>query len=414
MPSWLDRFDWLVFNEKVMYCKVCNHEDLAHRADKEEKLFIGTDKFRIEPLKSHDKNPAHVTLVRAYNKILENKKETDNETENNNLNEKSGPMDILKSQLDERKRKQIDNLFSCSYYIAANNKPAGDMSELCNLIEKTGGDIGNMYRNNQACTKFIEAISDVFCDELKSELSAADYLSLLSDGSTDVTVKEQESVWIRFVSKQTGKCETKFVTLSEPTNGTSGEITKAILAGCKNIGIGYDSLKKKLICVNLDGATVNQGDITGVGKQLSDVAHPVCCSFWCGNHKLELAVMDAMKSPTNKNKKPKQSSTRGCAEDPENDIANVLAEVEEVVELVYKFYYGSAKRRKGLRSICEVLEEDPAYLAGYSSTRWAASRLRSFKAILEHFSAIVMHLENMQVDEDCKDKGTTSFALIKD
>ena len=64
----------------------------------------------------------------------------------------------------------------------------------------------------------------------------------------------------------------------------------------------------------------------------------VCCSFRYGNHKLEFAVMDAMK--VSKSKKPKPSSTRGSAYEYEADISNVLTEVKEVVEPVYKFYYG--------------------------------------------------------------------------
>ena len=52
MPSWLGEFDWLVYDEekKLMHCKVCR--SLPERAEKKDKLFVGTDKFRIEPIRN--------------------------------------------------------------------------------------------------------------------------------------------------------------------------------------------------------------------------------------------------------------------------------------------------------------------------------------------------------------------------
>ena len=85
-------------------------------------------------------------------------------------------------------------------------------------------------------------------------------------------------------------------------------------------------LSEKLVGCNFDGANVMIGAKGGVSKKLEDkVSHPICI-IHCVAHKLELAVLDAVKR---------------CPYLPTFDT----------VKEVYKFYYCSPKRRREVKRL---------------------------------------------------------------
>ena len=68
--------------------------------------------------------------------------------------------------------------------------------------------------------------------------------------------------------------------------------------------------------------------------------------------------------------------------------------VESGVDPIYRYYYGSAKRRRQVNAIADVIDEDPVYFSGPSGTRWMASRLRAYTAVKKHYNVVVMHMED--------------------
>ena len=59
-------------------------------------------------------------------------------------------------------------------------------------------NIGETYRNDKACIMFIEAFADVERGKLQEKLDAAKFISVMSDGSTDVSAIENEVIYIQF------------------------------------------------------------------------------------------------------------------------------------------------------------------------------------------------------------------------
>ena len=97
------------------------------------------------------------------------------------------------------------------------------------------------------------------------------------------------------------------------------------------------------------------GKKSGVAKQLQDVAqHPVCI-IHCVAHKLELAVLGAIKE------------------------TSYLAIFEEALKSVFKFYFYSPKRRREGNEIAAILDQDRVYYSRLQKTRWVASRFRAIK-----------------------------------
>ena len=82
----------------------------------------------------------------------------------------------------------------------------------------------------------------------------------------------------------------------------------------------------------MDGASVNQGRRTGVAKKIVDAFPHNVVNIWCVAHKLELAMLDAVKM-----------------------FSNVVAAVEECVDFVYRFYYRSPKRRRSVKQFGDII-----------------------------------------------------------
>ncbi|KAJ4937564.1 hypothetical protein JOQ06_002199, partial [Pogonophryne albipinna] len=79
--------------------------------------------------------------------------------------------------------------------------------------------------------------------------------------------------------------------------------------------------------------------------------------------------------------------------------------VEKGVDPIYRFYYGSGKRRMEVNAISAVIDEDPVYFSAPCGTRWMASRLRAYKAVIKNYNSVILHMEeasNRKTEEGAK------------
>ena len=115
--------------------------------------------------------------------------------------------------LHKEEEDKMVTLFNSAYYIANNENAFNDFPGLVKFKMKQGIKLGKTYRNPTACRKFIEAISDVFENDLKSMLAAQrprSYLSMLFDGANDKSLSEREIVYVKYMEKS-GVPTTKFI-----------------------------------------------------------------------------------------------------------------------------------------------------------------------------------------------------------
>ena len=139
------------------------------------------------------------------------------------------------------------------------------------------------------------------------------------------------------------------------------------------LSMSREDITPKMIGCTFDGASVSQGAKGGIVRKLQDEIGHTFVSLCCAPHKLEISLLDTTKAKHNK---------------------TMVEIVESGVDPIYRFYYGSAKHRRQLNEIAEVLEEDPVYFSGPCGTRWMASRLRAYSAFKKHFPSVIMHLED--------------------
>ena len=159
------------------------------------------------------------------------------------------------------------------------------------------------YRNDKSCGEFIDYLGKYIGDNLCSDLAKARFYSVLTDGSTDISTKEQESVFVLYFDPKPSEnpdrvsIKMAFLAINELNAKDDGGaradgITLAICNSFQSLGITV--FKSKLIGYGEDGASVNRGDKNGVKAKLQEMC-PWLIFNWCLGHRLELSIKEVMK-----------------------------------------------------------------------------------------------------------------------
>ena len=98
--------------------------------------------------------------------------------------------------LNEQDLERTKKKFQIAYYIAKEELPIVKFSTMLDLEEKLGIEVGTAYRNNNSGGVFIDYISESIAEELKQKLAKARFYSVLTDGSTDSAMSENEAVFV--------------------------------------------------------------------------------------------------------------------------------------------------------------------------------------------------------------------------
>ena len=106
------------------------------------------------------------------------------------------------------------------------------------------------------------------CDDLKKLIFKANYISVLSDGSTDSAVTEQEMIYVLFICE--GIPVLKYLSIENAKNADARGL-KSILEITFN-RFGIIRYYNKLVGLNLDGASINMGKHNGLNVLLRDEA----------------------------------------------------------------------------------------------------------------------------------------------
>jgi hypothetical protein len=87
--------------------------------------------------------------------------------------------------LDAATEEKLKKNFDLAYFLSKENLAFSKMSSLCELEERHGVDLGSGYKNNQACTTFLEYVAQDFREQLATLLGKVKFFSIPADGSTD-------------------------------------------------------------------------------------------------------------------------------------------------------------------------------------------------------------------------------------
>ncbi|CAG2256385.1 unnamed protein product [Mytilus edulis] len=204
-----------------------------------------------------------------------------------------------------------------------------DYSFMCDIQIENGMQLGNDHLGRDVCGNFSKAMSGVLSDKTKEYMKLVRFISIMSDGSTDSSVTEQESVLI-YVHPETHAPVTALASIENLESATANTVYAAIKSKC-GITLGNNEVEDqpKIACVNMDGAAVNMGAKNGVAKQINDQVNNKVIVMHCVAHKLELGILDAVK-----------------------DVV-YLKKIEDELKRICKFYSFSPKRGVELKKLSQ-------------------------------------------------------------
>ena len=126
--------------------------------------------------------------------------------------------------------------------------------------------------------------SEIKISKISFPLDKINYFSVLTDGSIDASVTEQEAMYILFLND--GAPKVRYFSVKSVKNANAAGIQESIQTAFNRFGV--TKFKDRIVGLNTDGAGFNMGPLNGLGKFVKDSALWLQ-SVHCFNHRIELA-----------------------------------------------------------------------------------------------------------------------------
>ena len=109
----------------------------------------------------------------------------------------------------QQDRATIGTLTEIAYMMAKTALPFTVFQHIAALEKRHGVALGVTYLNEKGCVELTNCVGESLEDELKATLAETRYFSILSDGSTDAGVIEQELFYVLYVGSDghIGQCQ---------------------------------------------------------------------------------------------------------------------------------------------------------------------------------------------------------------
>ena len=380
----LNTASWLTYkmadrdHVKSIACSVCTmfNEKLKSMRNYTPAFIDGSVNLRTSSFKDHASSDMHARAMM----LLKRKQAVD-------VHEYS-PIARVLSTMDETSKERMKRKFEVAFTIAKNNMALTKMKPICDLEERHGVDLGQGYKNNQACASFVEFIALDQRLSLLDALSRAKFYSFQADGTTDAGNAEDElflAVYLDY-SAADGRIHvvSKFFSVRRPHSGDAKGLFDCLQQAVKYVGLP-DDWNKKLVGFGCDGTSVNIAD-HGLKMYLQETA-PWIETFWCLAHRLELSLKDALKG-------------------------TLFTSVDEMLLRVYFLYEKSPKKCRELETVIEELQacltraefpkkggHKPLRACG---TRFIAHKVAALDRLLDRFGAYLNHLTTLVADPKTK------------
>ena len=139
------------------------------------------------------------------------------------------------------------------------------------------------------------SISDyLFQMDVKEKVSRANFIAILTDGTTDAAITEQEVVYLLYLDPDDFVPQLSFFTVSELHQGQDAAILKSAIVNAFT-GNGMEDALRKIVFFGSDGTWINSGlKFEMITKLKEDFEWVVF--VWCLSHRLELAMKGFLKN----------------------------------------------------------------------------------------------------------------------
>ena len=90
-------------------------------------------------------------------------------------------------------------LFRNDHTLAKHDRPYSDFAWHCQLDKRKGLNVGETYLNDKNCKIFTHAIALHERQKIKQEIENSPFVSILCDGSTDSSITDNETIYLRYM-----------------------------------------------------------------------------------------------------------------------------------------------------------------------------------------------------------------------
>lgn len=191
-------------------------------------------------------------------------------------------------------------------------------------------------------------------------------LTLCTDGSTTKKAVEYEAVVVRYIdyTNTVNSIKASYIGICEIENADASGLADAITKLLTEVDV--TNCMQRLVCMTVDGASVNIGVHNGLVHILESPVH-----IHCFNHVLDLCLKDAVKG---------------------NAFAN---KIESLLRSITTFYRTSPKLTREIFRCGEALNINILSFKKICDTRWADSFENVVLCIERNFQAIIKHLTDI-------------------
>ena len=211
------------------------------------------------------------------------------------------------------------------------------------------------YATDDAGALFGDYIGEVTIESFKKDFAKATYYSVLTDGSTDASIIEEEAIYVLFLDD--GIPKTKYFSIGKVKHGNAEGLHDAIKTAFERFGI--KNFEKSIVGLNCDGANVNMGINNGLGKLVKDSA-PWLELVHCFNHRIELTLKDAVEK-------------------------TFFSKIENMLTKLYYLYQKSPKRYRELKELSEAYEKTITKPAKAHGTKWINHKFCAMTKVLLNY-----------------------------
>ena len=191
-------------------------------------------------------------------------------------------------KIDMEEMENLKKLCITPHFIAYWNKPYSDFEKQIELVRKLKISVKEKYANRTMCMEFIHYIASSTRKKLMEDISKSPCVSLLLDGSTDISVTASVIAYMRYITK--GIVAKSYVCVVELPNETDDGYITALNSLSERPRINLFD-KGKVVGLAADGARIMLGCHGGVAAKLTkDI--PYLVALHCVAHRLQLAVLD--------------------------------------------------------------------------------------------------------------------------
>lgn len=370
--AWKDRHTWLYTKGGNLGCSAC----------KEAKTLLLTEKVPGVHLSDEW---THGTVSSSFGKKLRKKiyKHKDSmahkrAVEIANMKQKEVlPNKVV--ELNATLLHETANSFRTAYTVAKERLSFKKMTPLTKLQELNGTKMGSVHRSDHSCAEIIAHISAEMKKKFVSHIKGQDSrISVTIDEST-VHGRAYLIVYVRCDVSGGGDVDNVFLDLVELTEGTDADsIYTSLIESFHQAGLDDDFLRRNLISIATDGASVLTGKTNGVIARLKR-EFPKVQSIHCLAHRLELAVHDSLKAVS------------GCSH------------FEIFISKLYTVYHQSYKNARLLQEAAADLNMQILKIGQVFTIRWVASSYNTVRAVWKDFPALAHNFKTASEEQSRTD-----------